>query len=490
NRPVQIGGALDWASVAAGWNYTIAIKRDRSLWAWGYTYYGRLSYGMRMSRNIPTRIGVITDWASVAAGRNHAVVIQTNGSLWAWGDNSNGQLGDGTTWREFPVKITLPVPLLILSEGIGGGKVIGYFDDGTINGKKAFTRMPFGTGFTGGINITTGDIDGDGFDEYIVAAASGDGFVKGYEYDGKLIFKIRPFGTGFRGGINIAAGDIDGDMDDEVIVGMSSNGTRVKVYEYNGTMTGNMIFNKNTFGRGFAGGVSIATGDWDGDGDDEIMTGMASSGQKVRAYDYNGTLGWNKLFQKIQTFGPGFTGGVSIATGDYYSNGYYYGWGYYYGKEEIFIAQATGGAGVKGWTNNRMLRGSIIFKRMSPFGPAYTGGVNITMADLSGTGGKDIIISMASGKGKIKGFSDNSTLKGDIILTIADPFGAGFTGGTKVTESDFNSDGIMDVAGTTALSSGSLKIWENDGTTNGNMIMRRSITGAASGLNPVFGVFR
>lgn len=36
-------------------------------------------------------------WKSISAGYNYTVAIKSDGSLWAWGSNSNGQLGDGTT---------------------------------------------------------------------------------------------------------------------------------------------------------------------------------------------------------------------------------------------------------------------------------------------------------------------------------------------------------------------------------------------------------
>ena len=31
--------------VAAGWDHTIALKADGTLWSWGYNYYGQLGLG-------------------------------------------------------------------------------------------------------------------------------------------------------------------------------------------------------------------------------------------------------------------------------------------------------------------------------------------------------------------------------------------------------------------------------------------------------------
>jgi len=36
-------------------------------------------------------------FASVAAGYYHTLAVKTDGTLWAWGDDGDGQLGNGTT---------------------------------------------------------------------------------------------------------------------------------------------------------------------------------------------------------------------------------------------------------------------------------------------------------------------------------------------------------------------------------------------------------
>ncbi len=90
---------LPWTSVAAGSSYTVAIKVDGTLWAWGLNSSGQLGDGTTTDQHAPKQIG--TDhWASVAAGSyssSHTVAIKVDGTLWAWGSNSNGELGDGTT---------------------------------------------------------------------------------------------------------------------------------------------------------------------------------------------------------------------------------------------------------------------------------------------------------------------------------------------------------------------------------------------------------
>jgi alpha-tubulin suppressor-like RCC1 family protein len=95
--PKQIGTATDWAMVSAGYNHTAAIKADGTLWAWGNNSYGQLGDGTTTDSKVPKKIGTAADWATVSAGGAHTIAVKNNGTLWAWGYNQWGQLGNGTT---------------------------------------------------------------------------------------------------------------------------------------------------------------------------------------------------------------------------------------------------------------------------------------------------------------------------------------------------------------------------------------------------------
>lgn len=110
----------DVVSVSAGWDFTMAIKTDGSLWAWGVNDEGQLGDGtttiikrdwdygdVTVENNDKYEpIKVMDNVAYVSTGLKYAVVVKTDGSLWAWGWNDYGQLGDGTTTnKNTPVKI-------------------------------------------------------------------------------------------------------------------------------------------------------------------------------------------------------------------------------------------------------------------------------------------------------------------------------------------------------------------------------------------------
>ena len=52
------------------------------------------------------QIGALSDWSQVSAGNSYSLAVKTNGTIWAWGLNTSGELGDGTTTnKSSPVQI-------------------------------------------------------------------------------------------------------------------------------------------------------------------------------------------------------------------------------------------------------------------------------------------------------------------------------------------------------------------------------------------------
>ena len=89
--------ATNVTAIAAGWNHSLFLKSDGSLWAMGNNAFGQLGDGNLNSvgTNSPEQI-VPNGVTAIAAGRGHSLFLKSDGSLWAMGDNDAGQLGDGT----------------------------------------------------------------------------------------------------------------------------------------------------------------------------------------------------------------------------------------------------------------------------------------------------------------------------------------------------------------------------------------------------------
>jgi len=114
--PVRVGTANDWKAVSAGgYQCSFALKKDNSLWAWGNSSSGQLGLGNDDTfRSAPVLVGAAKDWAAVTAGQYYTLAIKIDGSIWAWGSNGNGQLGVGDEiGRNVPTLVgPLPVPTI------------------------------------------------------------------------------------------------------------------------------------------------------------------------------------------------------------------------------------------------------------------------------------------------------------------------------------------------------------------------------------------
>ena len=82
--------------VAAGSHFSLALKEDGSLWAWGNNNLGQIGNG-EAGTDCPTPVKVLDNVIAATGGLAHTLALKSDGSLWAWGDNSEGQLGNGTT---------------------------------------------------------------------------------------------------------------------------------------------------------------------------------------------------------------------------------------------------------------------------------------------------------------------------------------------------------------------------------------------------------
>jgi alpha-tubulin suppressor-like RCC1 family protein len=87
NKPVHSTSGTDWKQAAAGGYFSVALKKDGTLWAWGDNWAGQLGNGTVTRSRVPVQVGSSTNWAKVWAGMLQAAALQIDGTLWLWGDN-------------------------------------------------------------------------------------------------------------------------------------------------------------------------------------------------------------------------------------------------------------------------------------------------------------------------------------------------------------------------------------------------------------------
>jgi alpha-tubulin suppressor-like RCC1 family protein len=106
--PVQVKGLNNVAAIAAGgYHYTIALKKDGTVWTWGNNDYGQLGDGTTEDKSTPVQVKGLNDATAIAAGGyDHTIILKKDGTVWTWGRNNYGQLGDGTsTNNRTPVRV-------------------------------------------------------------------------------------------------------------------------------------------------------------------------------------------------------------------------------------------------------------------------------------------------------------------------------------------------------------------------------------------------
>jgi alpha-tubulin suppressor-like RCC1 family protein len=106
NTPVQVSNLSGVKAIAAFGDFSLALKEDGTVWAWGRNTYGQLGDRTTTDRSKPVPVSGLSGVKAIAAGFNHGLALKTDGTVWAWGLNNRGQLGDGTTtMRNTPVQV-------------------------------------------------------------------------------------------------------------------------------------------------------------------------------------------------------------------------------------------------------------------------------------------------------------------------------------------------------------------------------------------------
>lgn len=94
--------------VAMGYS-SFVITHDKTIYGCGYNYNGELGLGYRTNSSYSTagrtitlpRLVPISDVEKLIAGLHHIVALKADGSVWTWGYNGQGQLSDGTTSNRY-----------------------------------------------------------------------------------------------------------------------------------------------------------------------------------------------------------------------------------------------------------------------------------------------------------------------------------------------------------------------------------------------------
>jgi len=129
--PLQVGTDADWVKVTAGTNSTsFAIKSNGTIWGWGSNPSSIIVFGSSTyTVSTPTQVGTDTDWGTMSVGGQHILAQKTDSTLWSWGGGTGLGVGGTPTVTNTPQQISTDK---WVSFSASGSSSFGIKEDGTL----------------------------------------------------------------------------------------------------------------------------------------------------------------------------------------------------------------------------------------------------------------------------------------------------------------------------------------------------------------------
>jgi hypothetical protein len=210
----------------------------------------------------------------------------------------------------------------------------------------------------------------------------------------KEILKVVPFVKWYKEEVSVAFGDINRDGKDEIIVGAGKNALpTIKIYD----LSGNLIKEFLAFEKSFRGGVEVAVDDVDGDMFLDIVATRAY-GDKPEIKIFNGNY---EEIGNFVIFPKRFKTGLRLAIGDINGDC----------VKEIIVTPRQGEPEIVAFRVD-----GLKIADFSAFESSYKEGLSITAGDFNNDGIAEIVASTIKGhRAEIKFFNSKGELLNHLI---------------------------------------------------------------------------
>jgi hypothetical protein len=256
----------------------------------------------------------------------------------------------------------------------GGGPRVRIFHD--LRGEAAFDFFAYDSNFRGGVKVAVADLNGDTIPDVVTAPGPGmQALIR--VFDGRDMSLMLEFNgmdpAKWQGGVNIAAADMGPSRRALVAVAPDvGGGPFVSVFDL---AQGKMIDEYPCFDGNMRGGLRLAYGDVDGDGEADlsVIQGPCDHPPTVRMFNIQ-----RKVVGEMNVFDPAWRGGAWIAAADVTGKG----------RVNLIVGMDAGGPGIVRIFDLVQQR---VLGEWTPYPRGFRGGVRVAARDVDGDGVLDIV---------------------------------------------------------------------------------------------------
>ncbi len=333
---------------------------------------------------------------------------------------------------------------VITGSAPGQARIVRGFDGKT--GQVRFSFFAYNQNFTGGVRVAAGDLNGDGVPD-IVTAPQGGGAPHVRIFSGaggNIIGDFYAYNSSLIVGVTLAIGDVNGDGFADLVTGTASGNPHIRVF--NGKHIADGIFNPNggsrlaewfAYGLNFNVGAYVATGDINGDGYADVVTGASLGNPHVKVFNGKAiAIGGNPASNILAQFFPyalQFNVGATVSIGDINHDGF----------ADIVTGATIGNPHVRVYNGKDIVigkfnpTGSSQLAQWFAYGLNFNVGANVAIGDMNGDGFGDVITGASSGNPHVKVYSGNLLALGNVNASLLAQFFASTPGGVTVGAAGF-----------------------------------------------------
>ena len=232
--------------------------------------------------------------------------------------------------------------------------------------------------------------------------------------------------AGYRGGVEVAVGDVNDDGEPEIVTATDPGGRpTIQVFDQAGTLLDHFLANQDDR----LGGLSLAVGDVNGDGRDDVVVFNPRGSSRISIYDALSGTSLGSFF----AYGPRYRGGVQVALGDINRDGH----------ADIIVTNESGRPEVKIFDGATLQ----VIRDFQPIKQRAAGQVAIASGDINGDHTPDIIVATPGRVGK-SAAANVQIFNGatNSLLAAFQVPGQGYSSGVHIAAIDINGDHTDDLA--------------------------------------------